>query len=622
MIEVQQPLFTPETKWTMPSSLPDLRPFKAVAWDFETYDPELKTTGLSFVKRTGKPVGIAYYASENGLTKKGYIPFAHSEGPNIDQEIVVRWLKEQIEYDNLKVFANAAYDYECFHYLGIKFPSKVWDIINTESLIEEEAYDNSLNELAFRYLGERKEEDLLEKAAKAYGVDPKSGLWLLPPKFVGGYAETDARQTFEIYLQQKDIIVDQQLEEVQNLEMRIIPLTVKMKFKGVRIDTDEAEKLYNKWKKLKVTLKKDLEGVEVWSSDSLYKYAKANDLPYETTKKGNPSFTKAFLENSELPFYKKVVEYREIDKLHEEFLRQNIIEMSYNGRIHTNFHPCKRGEGGTRTGRFSCSKPNLQQVPSRTEMGKQLRRLFIPDEGHRWASLDYSQQEYRVLVHYAALLKARGADDVVYLYQKTPDIDFHQAVANLTGVTRKEAKNINFGLVYGMGISKLATKLGVGYDRAEELLEIYHREAPFVKKTADKVASIASNRGWIKTLGGRHRHFNLWEPSSWSEHKYIPLPLLAARDKWPNQPLSRAGTYKALNSLIQGSSADMMKKALVLTYEQLDVVPHLTVHDEIDASIQHEKEALAIKEIMESAYELKVPILADMEIGNNWGECK
>ena len=274
--------------------------------------------------------------------------------------------------------------------------------------------------------------------------------------------------------------------------------------------------------------------------------------------------------------------------------------------------------GGTVTGRFSMSNPNLQQIPARhPELGPLIRSIFFPEQNHMWGSFDYSQQEPRILVHYAKLQNLTGVDEIVDAYN-AGDADFHQVVADMAGIERKQAKTINLGLMYGMGKNKLMAELGLMKDSAEKLIKQYHTKAPFVKQLMDNVSRKANDRGKIRTLLGRACHFDLWQPVQFGVYK--PLPLEQARKEY-DEPLKRAFTYKALNKLIQGSAADMTKKSMVALYEN-GIVPHIQIHDEVDISVESNEKAEEIIEIMESAVELKVPNKVDYESGANWGEIK
>ncbi len=249
-----------------------------------------------------------------------------------------------------------------------------------------------------------------------------------------------------------------------------------------------------------------------------------------------------------------------------------------------------------------------------------IRSLFIPEEGATWGAFDYSQQEPRITVHYASLLGLEGATDAVKAYS-TEGADFHQIVADMAGIPRKQAKNINLGLTYGMGQQKLIRELGLEPDEALKLLETYHRRVPFIRGLQSRCTRIAEQRGCITTLGGRKCHFDLWESVGFlHDEKQSPLPLQEAKDKYGDN-LKRSFTYKALNKLIQGSAADMTKLAMRDLWKE-GLVPHIQIHDELDYSIFNKEQAEIVIDRMVNCVEMRVPLVVDYESGSNWGEAE
>jgi len=361
--------------------------------------------------------------------------------------------------------------------------------------------------------------------------------------------------------------------------------------------------------------------VDIWASASIQKAFDTNDLWYPHTEKGAPSFQGPWLEAHEHDLPKMIVEARRINKARTTFIEGAILEYSHNGRIHAEAHPLKNDGGGTVTGRFSYSNPNLQQVPARDpEIGKLIRSLFIPEEGATWGAFDYSQQEPRITVHYASLLGLEGATDAVKAYS-TEGADFHQIVADMAGIPRKQAKNINLGLTYGMGQQKLIRELGLEPDEALKLLETYHRRVPFIRGLQSRCTRIAEQRGCITTLGGRKCHFDLWEAVGFlHDEKQAPLPLQEAKDKYGDN-LKRSFTYKALNKLIQGSAADMTKLAMRDLWKE-GLVPHIQIHDELDYSIFNQEQAEIVIDRMVNCVKMRVPLVVDYESGSNWGEAE
>ena len=335
-----------------------------------------------------------------------------------------------------------------------------------------------------------------------------------------------------------------------------------------------------------------------------------------TAKTQAPSFTKNFLQEHKNPIVNKIAKAREINKAHSTFI-DTIIKHEHKGRIHADINPIRGDSGGTVTGRFSYSNPNLQQIPARNkQIGPMIRSLFIPEEKHTWGCFDYSQQEPRLVVHYAAT-KFKGDEEVTDIVERFQNnsVDFHQTVADMANISRTEAKTINLGLFYGMGKTKLQAELGVTKDKAAELFNTYHAKVPFVKQLMEKASNRAQDRGQIRTLLGRLCRFHLWEPNSFGMHKAMTHED-ALQEHGPG--IKRAYTYKALNKLIQGSAADMTKKAMLDLHNE-GIVPHIQIHDELCVSIESDAQAKKVVEIMEQAVTLEVPNKVDYEHGTNWG---
>jgi len=617
---IQQPLFTPETEWVMTDELPNLKGSKEIAIDLETNDPHLIELGSGNVTGKGHIAGIS--VAVEGWS--GYFPIHHEQGGNMDKKLVLEWLQDVCNQEHTTfIFHNAMYDVCWLRSAGIKIKGKIVDTMIAASLIDENRLSYQLNTLAKHYVGIGKDEKILYEAAKDYGVDPKKEMWRLPAMFVGQYAERDAEVTLKLWQRLHRELHDQELMDVFQLETKLFPCLIEMRFKGVRVDLEKAQKiktnLMSREKKILNQIK-DLTGidVEIMAARSIAKAFDKLGLPYDRTQKSKePSFTKNFLQNHPHELARAIADAREINKAHTTFI-DSITKHAHNGRIHADINQIRSDQGGTVTGRFSMSNPNLQQIPARhPELGPMIRSIFIPEEKCKWGSFDYSQQEPRILVHYAKLQNLPGVHEIVDAY-RAGDADFHQVVADMAGIERKQAKTINLGLMYGMGKNKLMAELGLMKESAEKLIRQYHTKAPFVKQLMDNVSRKANDRGKIRTLGGRACHFDLWQPTQFGIFK--PLPLEQARKEY-DEPLKRAFTYKALNKLIQGSAADMTKKSMVALYEN-GIIPHIQIHDEVDISVDSDKKAEDIVKIMEEAIELQVPNKVDYESGNNWGEIK
>ena len=616
--KMKVPIFEAQTEWIEPEEYPDLRSYDEIAIDLETRDPELKTRGSGSVIGLGEVVGIAVAVPG----KKFYFPIAHGSGPNMDKVRTLEWFKDILLSDATKIFHNAMYDVCWIRKLGLKINGLIVDTMIAASLIDENRFRYDLNTLSWDYLGFGKSEAALNEAAKSRGLDPKADLWQLPAMEVGSYAEKDAELTLELWQIFKKEIVYQDVESIFNLETDLFPCLVDMRFLGVRVDVEHAHKLkqdleYQENLLLKQIKKESNIDVQIWAARSIATVFDKLKLPYERTKKTQaPSFTKNFLQEHPHPIVKQIAKAREINKAHTTFI-DTIIKYEHNGRIHAEINQIRSDAGGTVTGRFSYNNPNLQQLPARNkELGPMIRSLFLPEEGCTWGCFDYSQQEPRLVVHYASLHKFPTVYDVVDAYENDSSTDFHQTVADLAKIPRDQAKTINLGLFYGMGKAKLQAELGVSKEKAAELFDQYHAKVPFVKQLMNSASNRAQERGQIRTLLGRLCRFHLWEPNQFGMHKAMSHED-ALREHGPG--IRRAFTYKALNKLIQGSAADMTKKAMLELYKE-GILAHIQIHDELDLSVESDAQAKKIIEIMENAVSLEVPNKVDYESGKTWGD--
>jgi len=616
-------MFTAQTEWDCPESFPDLSDAKYIAIDLETKDPDLKSKGSGAIQGHGEIVGFA--VAVEGWS--GYYPIAHEGGGNMDRRIVLEWFKKICATDAVKIFHNAMYDVCWIRAYGIPINGHIIDTMVMASLIDENRLWYTLNSISYDYLREVKDEKALQQAAESWGIDPKKELYKLPAMYVGNYAEKDAELTLELFKVLSREISKQNLTNIFDLETQLFPCLIDMKFKGVCVDVERAHKLKQQLSKqeeeLLLAVKKETgQDVQIWAARSIAKAFDKLSLPYARTEKTNsPSFTKNFLSTHQHPMVKNIAKAREINKAHTTFI-DTILKHQYRGRIHADINPIRSDQGGTVTGRFSYSNPNLQQIPARNkDLGPMIRSLFIPEKNHKWGCFDYSQQEPRLVVHYAATTEPICFDNSVSSIVdrfKDNSVDFHQTVADMANISRTQAKTINLGLFYGMGKAKLQAELGLNTkDEAEDLFNQYHQNVPFVRDLMNYTSKTAQTSGSIGTLLGRRCRFNKWEPAQFGMHK--PMEYEEAERTYGRGRIRRAFTYKALNKLIQGSAADMTKKAMVDLYSE-GVIPHIQIHDELDISVESDDAAKKIIDIMENAVTLKVPNKVDYESGKTWGE--
>jgi DNA polymerase I-like protein with 3'-5' exonuclease and polymerase domains len=637
-------MYEAEKEWICPENFPSLKGYSHVAIDLETKDPGLKSMGSGAIRGHGNIVGIA--VAVEGWS--AYYPIAHEGGGNMDKDKVMAWIKEVCAAPNVKLFHNAMYDVCWLRAAGVKIYGKIIDTMVMASLLDENRLWYTLNSIAFDKLGKTKNETALNEAAQSWGIDPKSEMYKLPAMYVGNYAEKDAQLTLELYtVLNKDIQLNK-LNNIFELETDLFPCLIDMKFKGVRVDIEKAQQvkrqLVKQENELLLKIKQET-GIEpqIWAAKNIAEIFDKRELKYERTEKSSaPSFTKNFLSEHKDPIVQMIAKAREINKAHTTFI-DTILKFTHKGRIHADINPIRSDQGGTVTGRFSYANPNLQQIPARNkELGPMIRSLFLPEVDHKWGCFDYSQQEPRLVVHFAAendLIKNDKSIKEIIQKFKNNDVDFHKIVADMAGISRDQAKTINLGLFYGMGKAKLQAELGLSTkNEAEELFNQYHESVPFVKQlmlaTINEVND--SETGSIKTILGRQCRFNKWEVNIFKRgtmntlfntkeeaqaqfiKEWVEMYPAAIKEKIIPK-VKRSLTYKALNKLIQGSAADMTKKAMLDLYKE-GIVPHIQIHDELDISVIDDNQAKKIVEIMEGAVTLAIPNKVDYESGETWGD--
>ena len=669
----------------MISELPDvvMKDGEVVAVDLETYDPDLKKHGSGAILSMSDPdkgfvVGIALAYGDD----KFYFPLNHKEDKTgYPPNYVWKNLNKKIFQNEkvTKVFHNAMYDVCWIRAVtGKMVKGPILDTMIAASIIDENRMRYSLDSLAKDYLNDSKYKyDLAEKALEDHGIsDPMSNMHKLPHSLVKDYAEQDVSLTLRLWNKFEKIIKTpvkteskskKTLENIFNLETRLFPCLVDMRFKGVRIDKKKAETLGKDLEKRKERIVRGIKkrtgmAVEIWAASSVQKLLDQQDIKdyKKTPKSGQASLSKDYLESHSNIFLRLIARARQYDKLINVFV-EGILKFVHNGRIHAEINQIRSERGGTVTGRFSMRNPNLQQIPSKGKYGNIIRSLFLPEEGQEWGSFDYSQQEPRLVVHYALKNGMRGVADLAEQYQKNPKTDFHALVATLAKITRKQAKTINLGLFYGMGKNKLANSLELDNEESKELFDQYHRKVPFIRELSTGLQRFAERNKNIFTLEDRFCRFDKWEPidKEWDKERGIfvyseyeevdgkdqivknPVPIMTlkkAKDHYlanrsrslaENDPNCKyfekhyrpAFTYKALNRLIQGSAADMTKKAMVELHKK-GIVPHIQIHDELCISLDSEEKATMIEETMKEAAILLIPNKVNCKKGTNWGNVK
>lgn len=675
IIQPSFPEFMPYSPWLPPDHFPEISKAKWWSLDVETRDPHLQSKGPGFIRGDAYNVGVAIHTE--GFS--GYYPVRHAQGSNLAPNVVFDWLADQARHFEGELYGgNLLYDLEGLHFDDVKFSDncKIRDIQIAEPLIDEETSEGySVEALSKKYLGVGKEEELLREAAARFtkgwkdkrgrrpiSFDPKSDLWKLDPKYVGIYAEGDVDRPRRIYQQQEKILSDEGLSQIYKLESDLIPILLKMRLQGVAVDLEQAEKLRKTLTvgidKYSMAIKK-LTGRDpnVDSSQDMLKAYEAlghrmpeleinrairYTKPSKNYPEGQASFTADWYRAQSDPLSVVVLKKKKLMTLRDDFVVGDVIKEQVNGRIHAQFHQLRQDDRGTRSGRFSSTNPNLQQVPARHDddlwdagspiWSEEVRKLFVPDKYKRWFKGDFSQQEPRLTVHFAYLCKLPGSELAVQAFRANPRTDYHTMTTTIVNEAanknykRKQIKGINLGLVYGMGIAKLCHQLGISIPEGQEILKAYHMALPFVKGISTKAMTIAQERGYILTIMKRKRRFNLWEPVPESKEerafKVTGLPIEKAEARWPGRRLQRSGIHKALNSLIQGSAADQTKEAMRILYYQFGIVPQLQVHDELDGSVEGVEEARTYKRVMQECVVLELPVVCDASLGDSWGNAK
>ena len=632
------PLFTPDASWKPPTEFPDLSSVKEIGFDLETRDPKINDMGPGFIRGDAYVVGASVAVHD----RRWYFPIAHQGGGNLDRDSVIRFLGDLLSRPDLRVCgANLQYELEGCDSLGIEIRGELVDVQLIEALLDEEAESYKLEALCQKYLGVSKDERLLREAVACYGGSadaPQALLWKLPSKYVGPYAEFDAASCLQIVPKQMARIKDEDLMGILSLESRLLPILWKMRKRGIPVDVDGAKRyakeLGDKEQRLRDSFKKEYGVVlDEWSGPQLASLCSLKGIHIVRTPAGNPSFTADILESSPHPMLQTVSEVRLLNRLRTTFIEDWILKYAINGYVHPQWKQVARDDGGTRSGRMAASNPNPQQVPARSDLAPKLRALFRREEG--WAKLDYSQQEPRLMVDYATKCGLTGAHLVAAAYRMNPKLDYYDFLKESCGMARRDSKDATLGRMYMMGAEKFAMKNNIPLADAKQKLDDFDRNAPYVKELSDMCMNLAQQRGYIKTLLGRRRHFNLWEPIDAQSRKRKAKELIMMHQPVPPElmytamsyekaleqyghKIARAFTYKALNSLIQGSAADMTKAAIVRCYEEDGAYPFMAVHDEGDYPSDSEEESQHLKMKWETCVKTEVPARVDLTHGKHW----
>jgi len=629
-------LFPPESNWKPPTELPDLRGrVKQMAVDTEGRDDGLtKKRGSGWPTKEGFISGLAVAWREGTVTRSFYAPVRHPDTECMFVEKMAGWLKDHMDAGIQMIMHHGAHDLGWLR-ADWKLNCNGAKIADTEAmamLVDENRLSYALDRLCTWRKIPGKDERLLTEAAELYHINPKADLWQLPAKYVGPYAEQDAIATLCLAENLTEEINKQELGAALQLEHDLMPMVLEMRLRGVAVDEEAATNR-------KIQLLQERDHVLKELGDHLGKSVSIEDcrspgtledlfnqcridVPYRTEKKGRPSFKAVWMRKHPHWLPRLVARAEQLTEAAEKFIQGFILDYLHKGRIHAAINQFRGEEGGTRSYRFSYANPPLQQAPHRDEeFAKAFRGAFKPEQGEFWASCDYSQQEYRLIVHYANKLGLPKAAEAAQLYLDNPDTDFHALVAEWTGLPRKPAKDSNFAKAYGAGISRFAEMIGKSEEEAKAIMVLYDQKLPFVSALNKMCMNKAENAGWLMLLDGARSHFDAYE-RAWYERgvgfEGAEPSLEAARAKWPNVRLRRAHLHKALNRLIQGSAARQTKMWMRACWQE-GYLPLIQMHDELCFSVSEPKQVEHICELGRDVIELSVPMKVDSEIGWTWG---
>lgn len=649
----QLPLFTPPSDWKPPTELPDLRNRKVIALDLETKDEGLaQSRGPGWVYDAGYIAGVAMAAEDIAV----YAPIRHPDGDCLDPDRVKEWVSDHVKSGVKIVYHHAPYDCGWSQIeWGLSPPENLEDTQAMAFILDENRLEYGLDAVCKWQGVPGKDEAALNAAALAYGFKGggvkgvKANLWRLPARYVGPYAAQDAAATLGARAAMLPKIAEQGLEKAYQLECDLIPMVLAMRTRGIRIDIDAAVQLqkhfyskrdqYLKQISRELLIGRDVTVKDTASTKFLERVFTDLKIPYPQTEKSKQgSFSTEWMSKSEHWLPQAICNVMKYQDAAHKFIGGYILDFTHRGRIHADIHQYKDERGGTITYRLSYSEPPLQQMPAPNrdvEIGTAVRTLFLPEPGEIWSANDYSQQEYRLIVHFSKVCKVAGAQAAVRKYLDNPDTDFHNMVVEMTGLLRPAAKDANFAKAFGAGVSKFALMIAKSEEEAEAIYKQYDENMPFVARLAEFCKSRADQRGYIKMLDGARGRFDDWECSwlskeerskAWKEgQKLNPCPIEEARERqadpnhvWNGKRLKRAKTHKSMNKLIQGSAARQTKMAMREIW-RMGQTPLIQMHDELDFSLSDHKIAVRITEIMRDIVKLEIPMKVDAEYGTSWG---
>ena len=559
----------------------------------------------------------------------------------------VEWINDEFDrFPGIIVCHNLSFDYKASTNTGIKIPlSKCVDTVVLACLINEHEISYSLDNLSKRYLsiGNQKQGDeLYKEMAKIFGGRATKNVQMrnissAPEHLVAEYAKADTRATLNLYEWQQKEIERQGLQSIVEFEQKLTPVLIANEMAGIRVDVAAAETSVVALTGEIHTLQKQLDGVAGFHCnpqpskdmqrlfEPVYRNGRwwANDgTPLEMTNSGKPSIGADALRTMKHPAASIILQLRSLIKTRDTFLVGHVLESANNGRIYPNINQTKGDDGGTGTGRLSYTAPAMQQIPDRRkDIAAIIKPVFLPEEGHVWVDADMASFEVRIFAHLV------GTPDIVNAYADNPETDFHQFVADLTGLPRNasyngepNAKQLNLSMIFNQGNGTTAETMDMPWswesfypkgsseevvykkagDEAMAVINTYHAHMPGVKRLADGCKKTAESRGYIFTRRGRHLRF----PRGYK-------------------------SYKASGLLIQATAADENKQNWLIVDEALRDTGGrmvLNTHDSYSMSLPEddaERLARKVKEMVERDRGLRVPLILEVNRpGINWWDSK
>lgn len=601
---------------------------RVLSLDLETKDPYIKKFGSGAPFEDSKILCICACEYYNGEYK------AHLD--------IDRWqLADLLNRADVVVGSNIQYD---LHYIHCKLQSKlrketeIVDILITERLLDTVTKRVNLDSLAKKYLDENKrDEELLAYALDNGIIKPMENLeriYAKEPMRVIKYCYSDTNQALRIYLKQLETVEEEGLMESYETENAIQKVVSAMRQQGVPFDL-EYSKTLEKEMDLELTRLAEIVtgafGTTKLGTDvgkrTIASYCDRKGIKYSLTSKTiKPKLDKTFFakysgdENLAL-----VEDYKTLIKLKQDFVIK-LQQMCVRGKIYPSINAMRGDEGGAITGRFSMSRPNLQQIPSRNALwAKKIRSQFRAPEGSVWIKADYSQQEVRLLFEFAAQIDD-SALDMVRKYKEDPTTDAYNIVVDMFkskgfDISRSVSKTLVLGSIYCMGAKKMAMQLNCREEEAKDLKNKFNNLFPSVRNfqrsvidsVEGQVLFSKNGRVSVETLGGRKIYLEVIRTEQELNGRGVKVGYTEQVDR----------AYKAVNYKIQGSGADIMKRAMVSLYEKHNLCPTLTVHDELGI-LATEKDRSTVQEIlrevMENTYSTAIPMTVEIETGASWGE--